>query len=295
MSSRLPPPAVAHQEAGRHVVVDGVRIFVREAGSGHPLLLMHGVPASSFLYRKMLPLLAARGFRAIAFDLPGLGLSAKPDDFAYDWHSLADWVGRIVAALDIAPVHLVVHDIGGPIALEWAIANKGAVKTITILNTILDVGRFRPPFPMWTYRVPVLRQIVVRTQNPVMFAPIMYRLGIKHRASMSFQDIAAYLALLACNGGRQSFLKIMAGFDLTEAHTRFLREGLLALDAPMQMIWGRHEIAIPRYQADYIQETFPLRHVHWVDGRHFIQEDQAEPCAERIADFCQGARAEPVP
>ena len=103
-----------HEAAGKRVVVDGHHIFVREAGSGAPVLLLHGVPSSSFLYRKMLPELAEKGLRAISFDFPGVGLSDKPKDIDYDWHALAKWVGRIVDALELPPVPLVLHDLPGP-------------------------------------------------------------------------------------------------------------------------------------------------------------------------------------
>jgi haloalkane dehalogenase len=70
-----------HRRAGREFEAGGVRSFVREEGDGDPVVLMHGIPVSSFLYRKVLPLLAERGLRSVAFDLPGLGLAAKPGAF----------------------------------------------------------------------------------------------------------------------------------------------------------------------------------------------------------------------
>jgi len=63
----------------------GMTGFVREAGDGETVLCMHGVPTSSFLYRKVLDGLAARGLRGVAFDLPGLGLADRPESFDYTW------------------------------------------------------------------------------------------------------------------------------------------------------------------------------------------------------------------
>jgi len=68
-----------HRRVGRSFVASGVRSFVREEGAGEPVVCIHGVPASSFLYRKVLGELSARGLRGIAFDLPGLGLAARPE------------------------------------------------------------------------------------------------------------------------------------------------------------------------------------------------------------------------
>lgn len=285
----LPVPAREHQAAGKTVEVRGQRIFIREEGDGPPVLLLHGVPSSSFLYRKMMTPLAGQGFRAVAFDFPGMGLSGKPAGAPYDWHTLAGWVDAVVEALGIAPVHLVAHDIGGPIGFEWAIKHGDKVRSLTIMNTILDVAVFKRPFPMWLYCVPVVRQIMMLTQNTVAFMPIMRKIGVKHRESVTFADVASYLALLAHDGGRQPFLDIMSGFDLSPAHGRFLLEGLKKLKAPMQLVWGEHEIAIPRHQVETIQQHLPLKEVHWVDARHFLQEDRPEDCARHVAAFCKAA------
>jgi pimeloyl-ACP methyl ester carboxylesterase len=67
-----------HRAAGRAFEAAGVTSFVRAAGHGEPIVMMHGLPSSSFLYRKVISELASQGFRAMAFDLPGLGLADRP-------------------------------------------------------------------------------------------------------------------------------------------------------------------------------------------------------------------------
>src|SRR5215218_8403276 len=110
-----------HRRAGREFEARGVRSFVREHGDGEPVVLMHGIPVSSFLYRKVLPPLAERDLRGVAFDLPGLGLAVKPDDFDYSWSGLGRWTGHAIDALGIDRCHLVLHDVGGPVGLEWSL------------------------------------------------------------------------------------------------------------------------------------------------------------------------------
>src|SRR3954467_4073360 len=90
-----------HRAAGREFEAGGVRSFVREQGKGDPVVLMHGIPASSFLYRKVLPLLAEQGLRGVAFDLPGLGLAERPANFDYTWTGLGRWTGEAIDALGI--------------------------------------------------------------------------------------------------------------------------------------------------------------------------------------------------
>ena len=88
----------AHRAAGRWFEAAGVRGFARERGDarGGIVLLLHGVPASSFLYRKVMAALADEGLRSVAPDFPGLGLAERPVDFDYSWSGLAHWLGAAV-------------------------------------------------------------------------------------------------------------------------------------------------------------------------------------------------------
>src|SRR5688500_18178684 len=84
----------AHQAAGRRFAAGGVSSFVRDEGRGAAVVLVHGVPSSSFLYRKVVPALARQGLRAVAFDFPGLGLAERPESFDYSWSGLSGWMGE---------------------------------------------------------------------------------------------------------------------------------------------------------------------------------------------------------
>ncbi|MBW2381939.1 MAG: alpha/beta fold hydrolase [Deltaproteobacteria bacterium] len=237
---RKPRLVEEHEAEGKRIVVDGQHIFVREEGEGEPVLLLHGVPSSSFLFRKMLPELAARGLRAVSFDFPGVGLSDKPKGIDYDWHALAKWVGRVVDTLALPPVHLVLHDIAGPIGAEWAIQNPVKVRSITVTNTLLDVAHFTPPFPMWTFRLPAMRHVAFSTMNvPTMLKLFRYS-GVKNPEAIDEDVVASYIYLLKNNGGHHSFLKIMQGFDLTEHHRDWLRD-----DRDSEVAAALHQAGVP--------------------------------------------------
>jgi len=133
-----------HRAAGRAFTAAGLTGFVREAGDGETVLCMHGVPTSSFLYRKVLDELAARNVRCVAFDLPGLGLADRPENFDYTWTGLGQYSVAAIDALELQRFHLVVHDVGGPVGFELAAAVPDRVKSLTVLNTIVDVDTFKP-------------------------------------------------------------------------------------------------------------------------------------------------------
>lgn len=113
----------AHRASGRMFDAGPAQSFVLDRGAGAPVVCIHGVPTSSFLYRKVLAELEARGLRGIAFDLPGLGLAGRPEDFDYTWSGLGRFCLSAVAALVLERFHLVVHDIGGPVGFELAAAD----------------------------------------------------------------------------------------------------------------------------------------------------------------------------
>ncbi|MBW2162329.1 MAG: alpha/beta fold hydrolase [Deltaproteobacteria bacterium] len=132
-----------------HVTIQNLRLHYTEAGEGDPILLLHGFPTSSHLYRNILPQLA-KTHRAIALDLPGYGLSDKPLDVRYDYDFYTDVLNSFLDALGIGETNLVVHDLGGPVGLYWAIQNPGRVPKLVILNTLVypetswAVKLFRP-------------------------------------------------------------------------------------------------------------------------------------------------------
>ena len=99
---------------------------------------MHGLPASSFLYRKVIPELATRGFRALSFDSPGCGLADRPTDFDSSIGGIGVWAAAAVDSLGIDRFHLVVHDAGGPVGFELCAAHQGD-RSLTILNTMVEL------------------------------------------------------------------------------------------------------------------------------------------------------------
>ncbi len=130
-----------------YVEVDGLRIHFVDEGSGDPILLLHGEPTWSYLYRKMIPPLAARG-RVVAPDLIGFGRSDKPTDrdfYSYESHVRA--AAGFVRALDLSNITVVVHDWAGPIGLRVAVENEERFSRLVLLNTGLFSGSERWPTP----------------------------------------------------------------------------------------------------------------------------------------------------
>ncbi len=126
---------------------DGLRMHYLDEGSGDPVLLLHGEPTWSFLYRKAIPPIAAVA-RVVAPDYFGFGRSDKPverDWYTYDRHYAS--IERLVDELDLQALTVVVHDWGGPIGLRLAAERPERVARLVITNTGLYAGR--PPSDEW--------------------------------------------------------------------------------------------------------------------------------------------------
>jgi haloalkane dehalogenase len=277
-----------HRRAGREFEAGGVQSFVREEGEGEPVVLMHGIPVSSFVYRKVLPLLAERGLRGVAFDLPGLGLAEKPAGFDYSWSGLGRWTGEAINGLGIERCHLVLHDIGGPIGLEWALRNRDRVSSLTVLDTLIDVGHFRRVWTMDLARPPVFGPLWVATIRPPVARWLFYMQGIGDRSATPAHEVDAHIALLHRDDGGSSFRKIVRGFELTEEKERFYTEGLREAGWPATILWADRDPALDEDRRRVFEDVLGIE-ATVISAKHFIQEDQAPAVAEAIGAVAASA------
>jgi haloalkane dehalogenase len=275
-----------HRAAGREFEAGGVRSFVREQGEGEPVVLMHGIPVSSFLYRKVLPLLAGRGLRGVAFDLPGLGLAEKRADFDYSWSGLGRWTGAAIDALGIDRCHLVLHDIGGPIGLEWALRNRDRVRTLTVLDTLIDVAHFRRVWSMDLAAPPVIGPIWVATIRPPVARWLFYMQGIADRSATPAHEVDAHIALVHHDHGGRTFRSIVRGFETSEEKERFYIDGLEQAGWPATILWGNRDPALGEDRRRPIEQALGIES-KLLPAKHFLQEDQAPAVATAIAELAR--------
>src|SRR3954469_18122619 len=118
------------------VQVDDLTLAYREQGEGPPVLLLHGWPTSSYLWRNVMPPIAEAN-RGIAVDLPGFGGSDKPPDVRYDFEFFESALDGFLAALGVDQVAIGVHDLGGPVGLHWALNRAERVTKVALLNTLV--------------------------------------------------------------------------------------------------------------------------------------------------------------
>ncbi|MFD1185024.1 alpha/beta fold hydrolase [Pontibacter rugosus] len=272
-----------HQEAGKFIQVDGIKTFVLDQGEGEAVFCIHGVPTSSFLYRKVINSLADKGMRGICIDLPGLGLSDRPEDFEYTFHSFARFCARAAEVLGLKQYHLLIHDIGGPVGFALAAENKAKILSLNILNTWIDVDTFKKPLPMRPFEMPVLGEAELKTIIHPTWHLLFSNMGVIDANPIPDEEIYAYVDLLKREDGGAAFLKIMRSFQKSEEFKRLCYEAVENVAYPIQAIWGAEDPALDfAHYGNQIKAAANLQEVHKLASRHFLQEEKPEEIAALI-------------
>ena len=182
-------------------------------GHGEQVVCLHGVPASAFLYRKVLPALAEYGLEGIAFDFPGLGFAERPQSFDYSWSGLAEWTITALDEANVTDFHLVVHDIGGPVGFDVVRRTPGRIRSLTVLNTFVHAASFRRPIVMEPFAYRGLGWLWLQSMRTAAIIPMMRMIGMHDGPGNA--ELRAYGSLLTRDDGGSAFLKIMRSFERT--------------------------------------------------------------------------------
>ena len=272
----------------RYADVGGLRMAYVAAGppDGEPVLLLHGEPSWSFLYRKVLPVLADAGLRAIAADLVGFGRSDKPaemSDHSYARH--VEWVRALAFdALGLSGVTLVGQDWGGLIGLRLVAEHPGRFARVVAANTGLPTGDHPMPEIWLRFRE------VVRTA-PVLGISRLVQAGC--RSVLAGEVLAAYEAPFPDESFKAgprvmpSLVPTTPG-DPASAANRAAWQQLSAWDKPFLVAFSDSD-PITGAMAPILKAAVPSAAETVIEGAgHFLQEDAGERLGTVIADFIRG-------
>jgi haloalkane dehalogenase len=273
-----------HRSAGRFFQADGISSFVLDDGApdAPAVVCVHGVPASSYLYRKVVPALARRGLRGVAIDLPGLGLADRPSDADYSWSGLGRWLHAAIDALELHRFHLLVHDIGGPVGFEVANAVPDRVLSMTLLNTIIAVDAFRRPWPMEPFAHQYLGEAWLEAfKIPGAFESMMRMVGVSRH--IPFAEVSCWRPLLLGTDGGRAFLRIMRGFELTKDKRLHYLAAVRNSAYPVQIVWGARDTMLSwRSYGTQALLAAGLDDAVLLPAKHFVPEDHPEEIASAV-------------
>ncbi len=253
--------------------LDGsLRMHYVDEGAGAPVLLLHGEPTWSFLWRRVIPEVVGAGRRAIAPDLIGFGRSDKPTEqgwYTYDRHVAL--VTQFVRELDLRDIALVVHDWGGLIGLRFAVENADRVERLVILDTGVWSGK--APSETW------LRfRDAVRSVGGELDIARLVESGTQRGLTNEIR--AAYSAPFPTPESKAGVLAFPELVPVEPDHPTAaalvpVREGLSRWDKPAHVIWGAEDAVLPRAIAERFIALIPGATGPDVvpSAGHFLQED----------------------
>ena len=260
---------------------DGIRLARIDEGEGPAIVLFHGEPSWSYLYRKVIPPLLEAGYRCIAPDLPGFGRSDKPVDFdwySYDRHTEA--MAALLADLEVEGATFVVQDWGGPIGMRIAAERPDACAKLVVMDTGFFTGH-QPMTDAWK----AFRDFVERTED----LPIEMLIGGACHTPPGDEILAAYGAPYPepkAKAGTRAFplmLPTTPDAPGAEAGQRTL-DAMAAAERPVLVLWAEHDPIIPPSVGRALAARLDWPEPEIIPAAsHFLQEDQGEMIGERIA------------
>lgn len=271
-----------------HAIIDGHRIACGKHGRGEPLVLIHGTPAHSVIWRRVAPKLAAAGYAVHLFDLLGFGASERPWDPAVDTSVAAQ--GVIVHDLmrhwDLDRAHIVGHDIGGAIALRFGAFYPERIRSLTVIDT---VSYDSWPSVTWRRIIDQGLDELARAPHDVHRERIasQLRMAVRDERIMTGDVLEAYLAAVSGPIGQPSlFQHQVRHYDSRYTLEIGDRLGALGRALPVQILWGESDAWQPRHWADRLTADIPGSRCHIIpNAGHFSMEDKPDTVARRIAEF----------
>lgn len=272
--------------------VEGLRLHYLDEGSGPPVLLLHGEPTWSFLYRRVIPHIVGAGARAIAPDYLGFGKSDKwTDEAAYSYAMHVRAIERLVQALDLGELTVVGQDWGGPIGLAVAARHRERVARLVVMNT----GLFGGDEPLSEGLV-AWRAYVART--PDLPAGLVVRRAAIDRARVTDDVVRAYDAPfpdLASKAGARAFPAMIPTRpgEAGAAEMAETRRALAAWAPPALVLWSDGDRVFPLDAGRRFAALLPGAAFRVVPGAgHFLQEEAGDRVGREVAAFLRG---EPPP
>ncbi|MBB4982833.1 MULTISPECIES: alpha/beta fold hydrolase [Streptomyces] len=276
----------------RTVTVRGHEIAYREAGPADApvLLLLHGFPTSSHMFRDLIPLLAD-DYRLIAPDHLGFGRSAAPQDFDYTFAALAELTAEFTEALGLDRFALYIQDYGSPIGLRLALAHPERITAIVTQNGNayeegLGAEAWAPVLALIEKRTPETEEPVraIRSLDGIRW---QYETGVpaEHRDLLSPDAWHHDAALMAREGQDDIQLDLIAdygsNFSLYPAFQEYFRTSRV----PLLAVWGEGDQVFVPAGAEAFRRDLPDAEIHLLPTGHFALETHAPAIAELIGDF----------
>ena len=273
-----------------YLTIDGIRIHFVEQGQGGPVLMVHGQPTWSYLWRNIIPVIA-KNHRAIAIDLMGFGLSDKPAHRRYSFAEHAAILRGFIETLELKNLTLVLHDWGGPIGLDYAVYHQENINKLVLLNTFATVDFKLPWIFKAAFRSPFLADFLVRRLNA--FGILAPRFGVRNkldkRVLQNYREphpdyasrigVAQFPRNIPCSPRDAAYEPIKA-----------ISQALASSQMPTLFLFSDKDPVTAYIDPRPLIERMPNARLEMIkEAGHYLQEDQPEAVAHRILEFLSEA------
>lgn len=273
----------------KHIEADGVRVFFREAGdpSAPVMLLLHGFPSSSHMFRDLIPLLAAH-YRVIAPDLPGFGFTEVPEarGYSYSFDNLAITMEHFVDALKLTRYALYVFDYGAPVGFRLAVAQPQRVSALASQNGnayLEGLGdAWAPIRAYWAEPTAANREVIRNAVLSLEGTRYQYLHGVEKAELVAPESWMLDLLLMQRPGNDDIQLDLFLDYRNNLTLYPQFQAFFKTAQVPTLVIWGKHDPFFIPPGAHAYKTDNPNAVVELLDTGHFALETHAEHIAQRI-------------
>ena len=276
------------------IEADGVRVFYRAAGdpAAPVMLLLHGFPASSFMFRELTPRLANR-YRVIAPDLPGFGFTEVPPErkYVYSFDGLATTIEAFTEALKIDRYALYVFDYGAPTGFRLAMAHPDRVTAIVSQNgNAYEEGlgdAWGPIRKYWAAPTAENREVIRKNILTLEATRWQYTHGVANPDSVPPESYTLDAALLERPGNKEIQLDLFLDYaSNVQLYPKF-QEYFRRSKPPLLAIWGKNDPFFIPAGAEVFRKDLPNAEVQFLDAGHFAIETHVVEIASAMQEFLE--------
>ncbi|PNY21872.1 hydrolase [Tolypocladium capitatum] len=273
--------------------VDGTNVFYRQSGpsdaAAPSVLLLHGFPSSSHQFRNLIPLLASKGYRVIAPDLPGFGFTTVPDSYTYSFANLAGTIDGFVSALGLRRFAVYIFDYGAPTGLRLALKRPDQVVAIVSQNGNAYEEGFGAEFwaPLRKYWASGAKEDrdALRGALEIGVTKWQYTDGSPHPDKIQPETYYLDQALMGREGNKEVQLDLFYDYrnniELYPAFHEYFRKSKV----PVLAIWGKNDTIFIPPGAEAYRRDVEKTEVRFVDAGHFALETNEQEFAEAMHAF----------
>lgn len=290
-SSKMETPKAAMEVRNRTVKIDGLDIFFREAGDpkNPTLLLLHGFPTSSHMFRNLMPKLADR-YHLVAPDYPGFGGSSMPTvkEFDYTFDHLADVVDKFTQALKLEKYSLYVMDYGAPVGYRLAVAHPERIQALIVQNgNAYDEGlkEFWTPIKAYWKERSEANAAPLRKLFLLDATKWQYTNGARHPESISPDNWFIDQYLLDRQGNQEIQLALFYDYGSNPGRYPAWQAYFRKHQPPTLIVWGKNDFIFPPDGAYPYQRDLKKLELHLLDTGHFALEEDSDAIAGHIRSF----------